>query len=174
MQQQTQLQVRHHIRRRQQFEAEHPLQRRLFQLGAGQTTQTLLVQSRLDVAQHFGQIRAGAATGIENEHLRIGQPVGDVEFLAQHRIHPRHHVAHDFRRRVPHPQLLAQFGIEGLQERFVKILHRARSGELTEERRPIYPVQHAVDPVQHLGQAQRQQPRRLRQLLEQGTDHRHS
>ncbi len=173
VQQQAELQMRHHIRRRQQLEAEYPVQRRLFQLGAGQAAQTLLVQSRLDVAQHFGQIRAGAATGIENEDLRIGQPVGDVEFLAQHRIHPRHHVAHDFRWRVPHPQLLAQFRVEGLQERLVEILHRAGGGELAEERRSIHPVQHAVDPVQHLGQAQRQQPRRLRQLLEQGADHRH-
>ena len=173
VQQQAQLQMRHHVRRRQQLEAEYPRQRRLFQSGPGRVAQALFVQPRLDVPQHFGQIRAGPATGIEHEYIRIGQSVGDIQFLAQHRVHPRHHVADDFRRRVPHAQLLAQFRVEGVQERFVEILHRAAGRELAEERRAIHSVQHPVDSIQYLGQAQRQQSRRLRQLLEQGVNHRH-
>ncbi len=34
------------------------------------------------------------------------------------------HVADDFARGVPNAKLLAEFGVEGLEERLVEILHR--------------------------------------------------
>ena len=34
-------------------------------------------------------------------------PVGNAQVVLQRPVHPRHHVAHDFRRRVPDAQLLA-------------------------------------------------------------------
>ena len=60
---------------------------------------------------------------------RIGQAVGDAEFLAQHGVHAGDHVLHDLGRRVPDAELLAQLGIERFEERLVEILDGVASLE---------------------------------------------
>ena len=97
-----------HEGRRQDLEAENARQRRLLELGGSQGRAALLVQGLPNPPQHLDQIGTGSAAGIEHQHRRIGQTVGQAEFLAQHGVHPRHLIADDFRRRVPDAQLLAQ------------------------------------------------------------------
>ena len=61
----------------------------------------------------------------------IGQPVGQVQFLAQDPIHAGDLILDDFRRGVPHAQRLAQLRVVGFQERLVKVLDRVLILEAT-------------------------------------------
>ena len=74
--------------------------------------------------EHFDQVSPGAAARVEHIHVRVRQAVRDVQFLAQHAIHPLDHVLHDLRRRVPDAKLLAKLRVERFQERLVEILNR--------------------------------------------------
>ena len=162
-----------HEGRGQNLKAENPGQRRLFELRGGQGRAALLVQGLLNPPQYLDQIGPGSAAGIEHQHRRIGQAIGQAQFLAQHGVHPRHLIADDFRRRVPDPQLLAQRRVVSLQERFVEILDGVFFLEAPEKLLPHHPIERAPGPVQHLVEMQRLQAFRRGDLLEQAGDHRH-
>ncbi len=87
-----------------------------------------------DASQHLDEVGAGAAAGIEDDDARVGEAVGDVQFLAQHRVDAGDHVVDDLRRRVPDAEFLAQLGVEGLEERLVEILDGVGLLEAGEER----------------------------------------
>ena len=108
----------------------------------------------MDDAQRFHQVGAGAAAGIEHVDVLIRETVGDTQFITQHRIHPRHHVADDFFRRVPDAQFAAQFRIEGFKERLVEILHGVLFLKAPEEFLRHDAVQRLRCPIQRLFQAQ--------------------
>ena len=96
------LQVRHHERRGQDLEAEDAVHGSLLDLvGARARRRPCACSVSAMLSQHLHQVGAGAAAGIEHDHARVGQAVGDAQLLAQHGVHAGHHVLHDLRRRVP-------------------------------------------------------------------------
>ena len=103
-----------------------------------------------DPAEHLDEVGAGAAAGVEDEHAGVGQAVGNVEFLAQDGVHAGDLVLDDFGRGVPDAELLAEFGVEGFEERFVEILHGVGFEELLEEGRAVHAVQGSGGPVEEL------------------------
>ncbi len=93
------------------------------------------------MVQDFHEIGACAATGIEDIDVLVGEPIGEIEFLAKDNIHASHHVLDDFGRRVPNAELLAEFGIEGLEEGFVKILDSVDFLESGEEAGAVHAIE---------------------------------
>ena len=91
----------------------------------------------------------------------------------QHLIDAGDLVAHDFFGRVPNTQAFAQFRVKSGQKGLVEILDGARGLESFEKRRLIDAVERVGGPVQHLGQVQRLELGGLRELAEQGGNHRH-
>ena len=173
MQKQPHLQVRHHKRRRQNFKTKDPFLRGFFYFDRRQCVFAVFLQRFFNFPQHLDEIRAGAAAGIEHEHARIGQAVGNVQLLAQRGIHAGDLILHNLRRRVPHAQLLAQLGVERLQEGFVKILDGVRLQKLFKEDGAIHAVERGGRPVQRLHQTERAELGGRGHLLEQRLDHRH-
>ena len=143
------------------LEAEDPFGRRLFHPRAGERAQAPAFQIGGDAAQHFGEIGPGAAAGVEHIDVFRRQPLGDIQVVLQRPVDPRDHVADHFRRRVPDPELLAQLGIEGFEERLVEIGHRLAFVEAREERFPVNPAERGGGPVQHLDESERLEPVRL-------------
>ena len=101
-------------RRRQDLEAEDALHGRLLQVLGQQAVAALGAQGLGDLVEHLHEVGAGATAGVEHDHARVGQAVGDAELAAQHLVDPRHHVLDDLGGRVPDAQLLAQLGVERL------------------------------------------------------------
>ena len=124
-----------------------------------------------DAPKYFRQIRPGAAAWVEHVDVLRRQPVGDAEIVPQRLVHTRHHVAHDFRWRVPNAELLPQVGIERFEERFVEVRHRLALVEAGEEGGAIHPVKRCCGPVQHLGQAKWLQVARIGDLPKQRPEH---
>ena len=121
LQEQSHLQMRHDKRRGHDFKTEDPFLRGFFEFDINQSIFAFFFCEGLrNFPQHLDEIRARAAAGVEHEHARVGEAVGNVQFLAQRGIHAGHLILHNLRRRIPHAQLLAQFGVEGFQERFVE------------------------------------------------------
>ena len=125
---------------------------------ARERAEALSFEIGCDPAQHFRQIGPGAAARVEHIDILRRQAFGDAEIVLQRPVHAGDHVAHHFRRRVPDAELLAEFGIEGFEERLVEIGHRLTLVEAGEERRAVHPVEGGGGPVQHLDQAERLQP----------------
>ena len=69
---------------------------------------------------------------------------------AQDLVDAGHHVLDDLRRRVPDAQLLAQLGVERLEERLVEVLHGVLLLEGGKEARPVDAVERLAGPVQDL------------------------
>ena len=172
LQREPHLQVGDDERRRHDLKAEHALEGRLLHPRARQGAQAGALQVGGDAAQHFGQIRAGAAARVQHVNVVRRQPGGNAQVLLQRQIDPRHHVAHHLGRRVPHPQLLAQVRVEGFQEGFVEVGHRLAFVKAGEEGVAVHPFKGRRRPIQHLHQAQRLQPPGIRELLEQRPQHR--
>ena len=74
-----------------------------------------------DAAQDLGEIRARAAAWIEDVDVVGGQAVGDAEVVLQGAVDAGDHVPHDLSRCVPDAELLAEVGVEGLQEGLVEV-----------------------------------------------------
>ena len=122
-----------------------------FLRSLGEQAVAALVAQRLgDLAEHLDQVGAGAAAGVEHDHARVGQPVGDIELRAQHLVDARHHVLDDLGRRVPDAQLLAQLGVERLQEGLVEVLHGVALLEGGKEAGPVDAVERLAGPVEDL------------------------
>ena len=93
---------------RHDFKAIHTLHRRLLRFGERQLTFAFVVLERFNYpAQYLNEIRASTAAGIEHVDARVGEAVGDAEFVAQDRVDARNHVLDDFRRGIPHTECLA-------------------------------------------------------------------
>ena len=120
-----------------------------------------------DAAQHFCEIRAGAAARVEHVDVFRGEALGDAEVVLQRLVNASDHVAHHFRWRVPDAQLLPKLGVEGFEERLVEVRHRLALVEAGEERGPVHPVEGGRGPVQHLDQAEGLQATGVGKLLEQ-------
>ena len=106
-----------------------------------------------DLVQHLDEVGAGAAAGVEHDDARVGEAVGDVQLLAQHRVDARDHVLHDLRRRVPDAELLAQLGVERLEERLVEVLDGVALLEGCEEGGAVDAVERLRGPVEDLVEA---------------------
>ena len=173
LQDEDELQMRDDVGCGQEFKAEEALLRGLLHVGSGEHAfAARLGQGLVNLPQHLDEIRAGAAAGVEDEDARVGETVGDVQFLAQHGVHAGDHVFDNLRRGVPDAQFLAQRGIERLEERLVEILHGVGLDELREEGPAVHAVERGGGPVEHFHQAERAELRRRGDLLEQGLDHR--
>ena len=148
LQEQTHLQVRHDKRRGHDFKTEDAFLRGFLHREFCQCAFALfLVESLSNDAQHLDHIRAGAAGKIEHEHARVGEAVGNVQFLAQRGVHAGDLILHNLRRRIPHAQLLAEFGVEGFEERFVEILDGVRVLKFLKEHGAFHAVERSGSPI---------------------------
>ena len=93
-----------------------------------------------DTSQHFGEVGAGAAAGVEYVNVFRRQPVRDAEIVLQRPVHAGHHVLHDFLGRVPDAQLLSELRVESLEERLVEIGHGLALIEAFEKCRSVHAV----------------------------------
>ena len=113
-----------HEGRRHDLEAEHAVHRRLLQVRRHQRVAALVAQGSGDAVQHLDQVRARAATRVQHDYVGVGQAVGQIQLVAQDLIHAGDLVLDDLRRGVPDAEGLAQLGVVGFQERFIKVLNR--------------------------------------------------
>ena len=113
----------HDERGRHDLEAEDALRGGPLDGGAGEragpASRRLAAMRRRD----FGQVRARAAAGVEHVDVVGGESGGDAKVVLEGAIDAGDHVADDFGGGVPDAQLLAQGGVEGLQERLVEVGH---------------------------------------------------
>ena len=142
--------MRHHEGRGQNLETEDALDGRFLQILREQGVAALLAQRLGDPVEHRNQIRAGAATRVQHIDVGVGEAIGQRQFLAENAVHALHHVVHNLGGGVPDAEVLAQFGVEGLQKRLVEILHGVALFEGIEELAALYAVQGGGGPVQHL------------------------
>ena len=140
-----------HKRRGENLESEDPLLRRFFQVTGGEPVFAALFECPMNAVEHFHQIGARAAAGIEHVDVLVGKAKRQAQLLAQYGIDALHHVLHNLGRRVPDTELLAQFGVKGLQERLVKVLHGVAFLEVAEEGGAVHAIEHGACPIEHLG-----------------------
>jgi len=76
----------------------------------------------VDLVEDFDEVGARAAARVEDVDVFIGEAVGKVELFAEDGVHTGDHVLNNFGRRVPDAELLAEVGIESLEEGFVEVL----------------------------------------------------
>ena len=106
-----------------------------------------------DAAQHLGEVRAGAAAGIEDVDVIGGQAVGDAEVVLQGAVDAGDHVPHHLGGGVPDAELLAEVGVEGLQEGLVEVGDGLSLAEAVEEGDAVDAVECGGGPVEHLDEA---------------------
>ncbi len=152
---QAQLKVRYDKGGGQDFKAEDPRHRGLLQVRGNQGVAALGLQGFGNLLEHFHKVGPRAATGVEDDHVGVGQAVGKAEFFAQDGIHAGNLILDDFRRGEPDAKFLAQFRVEGFKERLVEILNGVFVLELLEEVGAVHAVQGGGRPVQHFHQPQR-------------------
>ena len=145
---QADLQVGHHEGGWHDLEAEDALGGGLLHLGSGERAEAHTLQVRGDAAQYLGQVCAGAAARVEHEHVFAGQPIWDAEVVLEGFIHAGDHVLHHLGGGVPHAKLLAQVGVECLEEGFVEVGHGVALAELGKESIAVDTVQSRCRPVQ--------------------------
>ncbi len=109
----------------------------------------------VDLAENSGEIRAGAATRVENVDLVGGEAVGDSQILALSLIDPRHHIGDYLDRRVPDAEFFSQFGIEGFEKRLVEELHRFGVVESPEEFDCVDPIERRGCSVEYFNELKR-------------------
>ena len=107
-----------------------------------------------DASQHLGEVRAGAAAWIEYGDVIGGQAFGDSEVVLQRPVDAGDHVSDDLGGGVPDAELLAEGGVEGLQEGLVEVWDGLALAEPVEEGDAVDAVEGGCGPVQHLDQAQ--------------------
>ena len=165
------LEVCDHERGGEYLEPEDALDGGLFEALGHQGIAAFFVQGVVNAAQGFDEIGAGAATGVEDHHVVVGQPVGDLEFVAQDAIDAFDLVRHDLGGRIPDAEFFAQFGVVGFQEGLVEILDGMLFLEALEELGLVHAVQRHARPIEDLGDPEGLQFVRHGDLREQGGDH---
>ena len=158
-------------RRGQNLEAEDALHGGLLEIVRNQGVAALVVQGDGDAAENGPQVGAGAATGIEDDHVRVRESVGETEFGAQDGVHAFDLVADDLLGGVPDAEFLAQFGIEGVQEGFVEVLDGVPLVEGPEELGAVHAIQGGGGPVEDFDQAQCAETGGIGDLHEEGAEH---
>ena len=96
--------------------------RSFFEVAREKGVFSSLFESFVDFFEDFDEVGTGAATGIENVHVRVREAVWKIQFLAEDSIDASDHVLNDFGRGIPDAELLTEFRIVGLEKRFVEIL----------------------------------------------------
>ena len=124
-----------------------------------------------DAAQDLGEVRAGAAAGVEDVDVVGGQAVGDAQVVLQGAVDAGDHVAHHLGGGVPDAKLLAEGGVEGLQEGLVEVWDGLALAEPVEEGVAVDAVQGSGGPVQHLDESQGLEATGVGQLLEERPEH---
>ena len=152
LQRQPHLQVGHHEGRRQDLEADHPLQHGLLDVLGGQRVLAAGPDRAGDPVDDLQDEGPSARAGIEQVDAGIGQPLRQPELGAQHRVHALHHVPRDRAGGEPHAQLLAHLGIEGGQEGLVEILDGLALLEFAEEGSLVDPVERPRRRVEEVAQ----------------------
>ncbi len=89
-------------RRGQEFEPEHAAQGGLFYVLRGECIVAFGCERGGDGFEDFYEVCAGAAAGIEDIDVGIGEAVLEVEFFAQDGVGARDHIFDNFDRRIPH------------------------------------------------------------------------
>ena len=123
------------------FEAEHPLGRRLLDACACERTEALVLEIGGDAAQHFGEIGAGTAARVEHVDVVRREPVRDAKVVLERSVDAGNHVANHFGGRVPDAEFLSKRGVEGLEEGLVEVRDRLALAEPGEESAPVYSVE---------------------------------
>ena len=113
----------------------------------GEGTEAAVLEVGCDAAQHLGEVRAGAAAGIEDVDVVGGQAVGDAQVVLQGAVDAGDHVAHHLDGCVPDAELLAEGGIECLQERLVEVGYGLALVEAVEEGVAVDAVECGGGPV---------------------------
>ena len=173
-QEQPDLQVRHDVRRSQDFEPEDALAGGLAQELPGEGAAALLHEPVADEAKHRHDVRARSAARVQHQHVVGREAVGDVQLFPQHRVDAVHHVLDDLRRRVPHAQVLTQRRVEALQERLVEVLYGLFLLKLRKEGRAVDAVEGVGRPVHDLQQPEPAQLAGGDHLQEEAFEERHA
>ena len=106
-----------------------------------------------DAAQDLGEVCAGAAAGVEDVDVVGGQAVGDAEVVLEGAVDAGDHVAHDLDGGVPDAELLAECGVEGLEEGLVEVGDGLALAEAVEEGVAVDAVEGGGGPVEHLDES---------------------
>lgn len=112
----------------------------------------LLFECFVDMLQDFHNVGAGAATRVEDINVLVRKPIGKIEFFAEYRIDARDHVLDDLGWRVPNTELLAKLWVEGLKERFVKILYGVAFLKFGEKDAAIHAIEGRASVVKYFGE----------------------
>ena len=136
------------------LEAEDAPGGRPLHVRPGQGSEAAVLEVGCDAAQHLGEVRAGAAAGVEDVDVVGGQAVGDAEVVLQGAVDAGDHVPHDLGWRVPDAELLAEVGVEGLQEGLVEVGDGLSLAEAVEEGDAVDAVECGGGPVEDLDEAQ--------------------
>ena len=136
------------------LEAEYALGGGLLHAGAGERAEAAALEVGGDASQHLGEVRAGAAAWVEYVDVIGGQPFGDSEVVLQRPVDAGDHVSDDLGGGVPDAELLAEDGVEGLQEGLVEVWDGLALAEPVEEGAAVDAVEGVGGPVQHLDEAQ--------------------
>ena len=136
------------------LEAEYALGGGLLHAGAGEGAESAALEVGCDASQHLGEVCAGAAAGVEYVDVVGGQPFGDSEVVLQGPVDAGDHVSDDLGGGVPDAELLAEGGVEGLQEGLVEVWDGLALAEPVEEGAAVDAVEGVGGPVQHLDEAQ--------------------
>ena len=149
------------------LEAEYALGGGLLHPRAGERAESAALEVGGDASQHLGEVCAGAAAGVEYVDVVGGQPFGDAEIVLQGSVDAGYHVSDDLGGGVPDAELLAEDGVEGLQEGLVEVGDGRALAEPVEEGAAVDAVEGGGGPVQHLDQAQGLEPSGVGELLEE-------
>ena len=136
------------------LEAEHALGGGLLDAGAGEGAEAAALKVGGDASQHLGEVCAGAAAGVEHVDVIGGQAFGDSEVVLQRTVDAGDHVSDDLGGGVPDAELLAEDGVEGLQEGLVEVGDGRALAEPVEEGAAVDAVKGCGGPIQHLDEAQ--------------------
>ena len=127
----------------------------LLDAGAGESAESAILKVGGYASQYLGEVCAGAAAGIEHVDVLGGETVGDVEVVLEGAVDAGDHVAHHFGGCVPDAKLLAEVGVEGLQERLVEVWDGRSLAETVEEGGAVHAVECGGCPVEHLDESKR-------------------
>jgi len=136
------------------FEAEDAILCSLFEVASEEGVFTSLLESFVDFFEDFDEVGAGAATGVEDVDVFIGQAVRKIQFFAEDGVNAGDHVLDNFRRSVPDAEILAEFRVEGLEERLVKVLDSVGFLEFCEKAGAVDAVEDARGPIENFGKIQ--------------------
>ena len=119
--QQIELKLRDGEWRGEDFKAHDPLMEGAGQFKPEAAFIAFAFQFRCDAPGDLKEVRAGAAAGIKNDDIGIGEAARPAEFGFEKVVNTLDLVADDFRRRVPDAQIFPQLRVEGFEERLVEI-----------------------------------------------------